>query len=118
MICLDTHIVVFTLAGTLSPHEQRAVQEPCAISAIVLWELAKLVQLGQLTLDLDSVEFRTLLSTLRVLPVDWPVVSQSTRLDFRSDPADELIAATAIVHGAPLLTRDGVIRASRLVPLV
>ena len=33
------------------------------------------------------------------------------------DPADELIAATSIVHGVPLLTRDRQIRRSKLVPL-
>jgi PIN domain nuclease of toxin-antitoxin system len=38
------------------------------------------------------------------------------RLDFRSDPADEIIAATSIVHRAPLLTRDSVIRKSKRVP--
>jgi predicted nucleic acid-binding protein len=37
-------------------------------------------------------------------------------LDFRSDPADELISATSIVTGIPLLTRDHKILDSRLVP--
>ena len=41
----------------------------------------------------------------------------STRLDFVGVPADELIAATSIVHEVPLLTRDGRIRRSRLTPL-
>jgi PIN domain nuclease of toxin-antitoxin system len=39
------------------------------------------------------------------------------RLDFESDPADELIAATSLVHVAPLVTRDGKIRRSKVVPL-
>jgi PIN domain nuclease of toxin-antitoxin system len=43
---------------------------------------------------------------------------QSTRLDFRGDPADEIIAATSVVHRVPLLTRDRRIRGSRIVPLV
>lgn len=49
-----------------------------------------------------------------------PPFPESTRLDLRSDPADvadELIAATSIVHGVPLLTRDARWLASRLVPL-
>jgi PIN domain nuclease of toxin-antitoxin system len=41
----------------------------------------------------------------------------SAQLDFRSDPADELIAATSVVAGIPLLTRDHKILSSRLVPL-
>jgi PIN domain nuclease of toxin-antitoxin system len=38
-------------------------------------------------------------------------------LDFRGDPADEIIAATSVVHRAPLLTRDRQIRRSKVVPL-
>jgi predicted nucleic acid-binding protein len=37
-------------------------------------------------------------------------------LDFRGDPADELIAATSVIHRAPLLTRDRIIRRSKIVP--
>lgn len=118
MICLDTPIVVFALAGTLTAHERKALEQPCAISAITLWELAKLVQKQRLDLDLQGPEFLQILSTLTVLPVDLSVALQSTRLDFQGDPADELIAATAIVHKLPLLTRDQVIRRSRLVGLV
>jgi PIN domain nuclease of toxin-antitoxin system len=39
-------------------------------------------------------------------------------LDFRSDPADEVIAATSVVHRVPLVTRDRTIRKSRTVPMV
>jgi PIN domain nuclease of toxin-antitoxin system len=38
-------------------------------------------------------------------------------LDFRGDPADEIIGATSLVHRVPLVTRDQRIRKSRLVPL-
>ena len=41
----------------------------------------------------------------------------STRLDIDSDPADELIAATSIVHKVPLLTRDRVLLRSKQIPL-
>jgi PIN domain nuclease of toxin-antitoxin system len=37
-------------------------------------------------------------------------------LDFQSDPADELIAATSVVHKVPLLTRDRRILSSNVVP--
>ncbi|NIP59832.1 MAG: type II toxin-antitoxin system VapC family toxin, partial [Gemmatimonadetes bacterium] len=45
------------------------------------------------------------------------VARSSTDLDFEGDPADELIAATSVVHGVPLLTRDRQIRSSKRVPL-
>jgi predicted nucleic acid-binding protein len=40
------------------------------------------------------------------------------RLDLEANPANELIAATSLAHGVPLLTRDRRIRQSRLVPPV
>jgi len=118
LLNLDTHIVVYALAGTLTDRERQILEaEGWGISAIVLWELAKLVQLGRLELDLTGDLFARFLDALHVWPLDLRVAEQSTRLDFRSDPADELIAATSIVYGAALVTRDSKLRASRVVPL-
>jgi len=51
----------------------------------------------------------------------WPITLDVARaiehLDFKGDPPDEIIAATSLVHGVPLLTRDTRILASRVVPL-
>ena len=118
MVNLDTHIVLFLLDGSLTPREAEVVESHAGgISAIVLWELAKLVQLRRVTVDLQGDAFRAFLRAAHVWPLDLAVAQASTRLDFSSDPADELIAATSVVHGAPLLTRDPRILASRLVPL-
>lgn len=57
------------------------------------------------------------LGALHVWPITLDICRTICRLDFRGDPADEIIAATSIVHRAPLLTRDRVIRRSKLVPL-
>ena len=82
-----------------------------------MWELAKLVQLGRLDVDLDDREVVRVLNRVHVWPIDFAVARASTRLDFKGDPADEIIAATSIVHDVPLLTRDRIIRGSRIVPL-
>ena len=79
--------------------------------------MSKLVALGRIALVLDDAEVARVLNGLHVWPADLQVSHASTRLDFKSDPADELIAATSVVHGIPLLTRDHVIRGSRIVPL-
>jgi predicted nucleic acid-binding protein len=50
-----------------------------------------------------------------MLTRDTDVLAQD--LDFRSDPTDELIASTRIVHRVPVVTRDERIRSSKLVPL-
>ncbi len=118
MLNLDTHILIFALAGDLRPAEQRLLSRSrWSISSIVLWELAKLVQLGRLDLDLDDREVVRVLTSIQVWPIDLAVARASTRLDFSGDPADEIIAATSVVHDVPLLTRDQVMRDSKLVPL-
>ncbi len=118
MLNLDTHIVIFALTGALRRRERELLSENnWSISAIVLWELAKLAELGRLALDLDDVEVVRTLQRLHVWPIDLEVARRSTRLDFDGDPADQLIAATSIVHRLPLLTRDRSIRGSKVVPL-
>lgn len=115
MLNLDTHILVDFVAGTLSEHEREVVfADDLAISSIVLWEIAKLVQLGRLSLDTSDRRFLALLDNLRIIPIDLDVAEMSCKLDFRSDPADEIIAATSVVHGIPIVTRDARIRASKL----
>ena len=119
MLNLDTHVLIFALSGELRPQEQSLLAtNRWSISSIVLWELAKLIQLGRLDMDLDDREVVRILSRLHVWPIDLAVARASTRLDFNSDPADEIIAATSVVHTIPLLTRDHIMRNSKIVPLV
>ena len=92
-------------------------RESWSTTAIVPWKLANLVQPSRIHIDLDD---RTVVCTLYALnpwPVDWAMAGASTRLDFRSDPADEIIVATSVIQGVPLLTRDQVILGSAAVPL-
>ncbi len=118
MLNLDTHMLVRGLENDVTPKERRLLlDEPWSISAIVLWELCKLVQMGRILMDLRSPELTRALASIHVWPLDLDVARVSTALDFRSDPADELIAATSVVHSVPLLTRDKRIRRSKMVPL-
>lgn len=118
MLNLDTHILIYALTGDLSTRERNLLSaEPWSISSIVLWEMATLSQLGRVTIDLDGPDLSRLLAQLHVWPLDWDVCRQTMNLDFQSDPADEIIAATSIVHQVRLLTRDRVLRKSRMTPL-
>jgi PIN domain nuclease of toxin-antitoxin system len=117
MLNLDTHILVALLDGSLTESERDLLSnDELAISDIVLWELAKLIQVGRLRLDLNSLEFARCLRSLRVIPISLEIARTSTELDFSSDPADEIIAATSVIEGIPLLTRDSKILRSRMVP--
>lgn len=118
MLNVDTHILVASLNGGLRPDEQRLLEsEPWGISAIVFWELYELVREGRIRFDLDELQLNRDLQLLPVWPISLHVCRQLRRLDFSSDPADELIAATSLAFDAPLVTRDGVLLASKVVPL-
>ena len=118
MLNLDTHILIFALEGRLTRRERQLLSSSLwSISAIVLWELSKLLQLGRISVDVASPEFALALSQIRVWPLDLAVCKAIRTLDFRGDPADEIIAATSLVHNVPLLTRGRRIRASKRVPL-
>ena len=117
MLNLDTHILLFALDGSLKPAEQALLtSQPWGISSIVLWELARLAQLGRIAIDIRSPEFAKIFTRIHVWPLDIAICQKSMELDFAGDPADKLIAATSIVHRIPLVTRDKKIRRSKLVP--
>jgi len=106
------------VTGTLRPAERRRLSgQRWSISAIVLWEVAKLAQLGRIAIDLADPQVAKVLSQVYVWPITREIAHASTRLDVRGDPADELIAATSVVHAIPLVTRGAALRRSKLVPL-
>jgi PIN domain nuclease of toxin-antitoxin system len=118
MLNLDTNILLATFFGELSVRERNLIHgQSLAISDIVLWEMTKLVQLGRIEVDFDGFIFRSAMRQITVYPITMEIARQSVLLDFKSDPADELIAATSIVERIPLLTRDRKILKSRIVPL-
>ena len=119
MLNLDTHVLLYAVTGRLAPGEVRVLRnDRWSISAIVLWEIAKLAQLGQIVVDLDDAEVVRTLSRVHVWPLTREIAHASTQLDIRGDPADEIIAATSVVHHVPLVTRDRALRRSRQIPLV
>lgn len=119
MLNLDTNILVFFLTKTLNRLEARALDSDghWAISDMVLWELAALDSRGRFSFGVNSRELGELLGRLQILPITIEIARASQRLDFEADPADEIIAATSLIHRAPLVTRDSRMLGSRLVPL-
>ena len=119
MLNLDTHILIFALTGDLKPRENDALsRDAWSISAIVLWELSSLARLGRIEYDFDDPELSALLSRIQLWPIDLAVCRKLHELDFSSDPTDEIIAATSLVHRLPLMTRDRKIRRSKLLQFV
>ena len=117
MLNLDTHILVDALLGEVSKKEKLLLlKDKWCISSIVLWELAKFRQLNRIKIEVQSIEFSRVLSQISIIPLDISICQISTELDFSSDPADEIIAATSIAYKIPLLTRDKKILKSKLIP--
>jgi PIN domain nuclease of toxin-antitoxin system len=116
MLNLDTHILIKAIEDDLSRRELDILtKDPeWGISAIVIWEIAKLHQLGKIRFGLDYVPLAAALDRLYIWPLSRQVCSNISKLDFKSDPADEIIAATSLTYGVPLVTRDRLIRKSRL----
>ena len=118
MLNLDTHILLYALTGELKSAEAKLLRnDSWSISAIVLWEISKLAVLGRIELDLDDAELTRTLSAIYTWPITLEVCRAIRELDFHSDPADEIIAATSLVHRVPLVTRDRTMKRSRRVPL-
>ncbi len=118
MLNVDTHVLLYAVTGALRPRERRLLRaDAWSVSAIVLWEIAKLAQLGRIAVDLDDAEVVRVLARVHVWPLTREIARTSTRLDLRGDPADELIAATSVVHRIPLVTRDRGLLKSKIVPL-
>lgn len=116
MLNLDTHILLHALNGSITPTERKLLEsDTWSISAIVLWEIAKLAQLGRIRVDMDDRDFLLALDQVNVWPITMDICREIRSLDFVGDPADELIAATSVVHDIPLVTRDRAIRQSQRV---
>ena len=118
MLNVDTHVLLYAVTGALRPRETRLLSaDRWSVSAIVLWEIAKLAQLGRIEVDLDDPDVIRILARVHVWPLTREIARASTRLDIRGDPADELIAATSVVQKVPLVTRDRALLRSKIVPL-
>lgn len=118
MLNLDTHVLIHALADELTSAERKILSKnPWGISAIVLWEIEKLHSLKRIELDISDFDVKQVLQKLTIFPITIEVCVNTRKLDFKSDPADEIIAATSLAHEIKLLTRDRKILGSKIVPL-
>ena len=91
-------------------------------SDISLWEIAMLSARGRIDVRGNTAEFidRTLQSrSIRVLPITPEIAVLAQSHEFQhGDPADRIIAATALVHGARLVSADARLRKLRRLKVV
>ncbi len=124
MIVLDTHVWYWWLSDPdkLSKKAKRAVDraDRVGLPAICVWEVAMKAASGRLKFDVPypiwieaalSQDSRT-----ELLELSPRIAILAAQLgSVHRDPADKLIAATAIAYESPLITGDAAIRGTKSV---
>jgi len=115
VILLDTHALVwFTTDAGLGKRsqalaDQALANDRLAVSAISFFEIALLIVKNRLK-SIDSAEKlreHVLDSGIIELPITGEIALRAVDIaNLPDDPADRFIVATAIVHGATLMTAD------------
>jgi len=116
LILLDTHVLVWLDEANprLGPGAIKKIDAAfqagnAMVSAISFWEVSMLVRKGRIRLELDLRVWRNdfMQQGLIELPVTGEIGIKAAGLEqFHGDPADRLIAATALQHSLTLITAD------------
>lgn len=118
MIVLDTNALVFLLSNpkklskkAIDRIDAEIKNKDILVSSMSVWEIYLLVKKGKLDLSMDVDTWLNKierLSFLNFVPVDNKIAAKSVALPevIGNDPADRIIAATALLYGVPLISSD------------
>jgi len=117
MIVLDTSVLIWGVSHPeqLSTQAAKVIVDAgpgdILVSSISIWEIALLIKKKRLKLNCEGEHFIHQLgqiSQLTFVPVDNDIAACSVRLNgaLDSDPTDRIVVATALIHGARLVTSD------------
>jgi PIN domain nuclease of toxin-antitoxin system len=129
LILVDTHVVLWLTSDPdkLSGNARMALEsarkndEGVAICDITLLELTTLASRGRIHLGISPESFlQDIEARFVVLPITGRACARAMAFPstYPKDPADRIIAATALVEGLSLVTADREIRRSKLVPTI
>ena len=129
MILVDTHVVVWLALEPerVSKNAQAAIdyarqnEDGLAVCGVTLLEIATAYGKGRISLAMSLETFlRDIEERFVVLPISARACARTLTLptSYPKDPADRVIAATALVEGMALVTADAGIRRAKAVKTV
>lgn len=130
MILLDTCAVVWDAleTGQLTPKALKAISKAeehnaLMVSDITLWEISMLIKKQRIQVETSAANFINLClhsRSISVVPISAEIAERSTGFgsEINNDPADRIIAATAIIHNAQLVTADKSLRGCEIVDTI
>jgi PIN domain nuclease of toxin-antitoxin system len=116
---IDSHTLVWWLENSeeisevardvLDHADERG--EAHRVCAVTFWEIALKVRRGQMMTKFPVDRWLAILGELRWLTIEETTAEvwlKTAEMEWsHRDPADRIIAATALIHGEAVLTRDG-----------
>ena len=128
MILLDTCAVIWDALepNQLTPKAKNAIeryQNELIVCDISIWEIAMLIRKDRLVVESTTSGFIRLLLEARnfqVQEITAEIAELSVNFgpEISNDPADRLIAATSILHNAPVISADQNLRKATLVETI
>jgi len=115
VLLVDTQALAWLMTDSpkLGRLARRRLSHGAHVSAITFWELEMLAAADRIKLGVSVTEARDIVlrTNITEVPIDGVIAVTAARLGMHGDPGDRFIVATALTHGATLMTGDTKIRA-------
>jgi PIN domain nuclease of toxin-antitoxin system len=125
VLVLDTHVAVWWAGDPKrlgsSARARLETADVLGIPAIVFWEVALLVRKRKLDLGVSVRAWTEAVQNVprvRTLPFTAEIAVHADELTMPADPADRFIAATALHHSVPLVSKDRLMRSLRFIETI
>lgn len=131
LILLDTHVLVWWVDGQTEKLSRKARQaldqhgkrDELLVASISFFEIATLERRGRLRFKIPVAQWLDSVRRLpeyRLEPLTDDIAERAGQFgdSFAGDPADRLIAATALLRAVPLVTYDEALRKVAFLPTI